>query len=293
MMNVTGVDLKAGQQLTVKIEDGELTIENKIAELEKLIKNLQAELQIVNEDIDILYSQPDEDEESDDDPFAELDAFVSGEDDSLWNSWFEPLIEETEPFIFNFTKNRYNPEYRNIWKTETLSEMYDTKRSAIDKIQDEQIERVESWKLTDPKRYQDYKEHEHSAVDHWDHSRFNIGDRVQLYYFLDDSPGYGYLKGKIGVIVGKSDNMLSYVQVKFEGMDQIQNVIPDNLERLGKDNKLPTVIDPKLIIVEKLDYNTGFIAYVAGYKTTWEYGESKNDAIHKLLQIWYHNINNR
>lgn len=270
-MNLTGFELKAGQQMTVKIEDD--TAVDQIAKMQKVIEDLTARLAQVESDVEILYQA--EPEEENDNPFAELDA-VEDETDIWFPIWNQmPDYTAKKPFTFNFIKNRYN-------------------RNANDIAIEEYYERVQSWQLTDPKRYQEFKEHQNEPSNtHWDQSRFNIGDRVQLLYFLDDSPGYSYLKGKVGTVIGKQKGILNYLQVKFDGMDRIQNVIPGNVEKVTKDNKLPSELNPDLIIVEKAGYN-GWIAYVIGFRNTWEYSDvSKSDVITKLLRTWYYNVTNR
>src|SRR5688572_21257075 len=89
-MNLTGFELKAGQQVTVKIEDDKAV--DVIAQLQKQIADLTARLEQVEGDIEILYSDEETDEDEEYNPFAELDTDADEEDDSNWNSWFEPLI---------------------------------------------------------------------------------------------------------------------------------------------------------------------------------------------------------
>src|SRR5207253_10655015 len=85
---------------------------------------------------------------------------------------WEPILEEFEPYKFNFG-------YKNMYQDYSHRRMID-----------EYYDRIESWRLLDPKRYVDYKAYQNSdSNEHWNTARFNIGDRVQIHYFLDDSPG--------------------------------------------------------------------------------------------------------
>lgn len=276
MMNVTGIELTVGQRLEVRIVDETAEAKVKADNDAYLRETIQ---RMIDEELDRLAGDDNSDE--DENSFEELEK--AEDDDIEWNSWFEPLIEEPtyNPFIFSYTKNRY----RNVEKTTPNLYSYCYRDEASDSGYEYRM-LVKKWKENDPLRWQLVEEHNHIPTDHtWNEKRFQPGQRVELYWFLDEMPGYAYLKGKKGTVIKTQSK---YVIVHFDGMNEQQSMIPGVLNKIGGDNKLPKLIDVDLIETERL--GTGYTAWVAGYKTTWEFGMSKNEAISKLLQTWYWNI---
>jgi hypothetical protein len=278
MMNVTGVVLEVGQRLEVRIIDEA----KEKAEQKEKNQNFLRELiqQLIDEELNANEAE-DQDEEYD--PFAELDAAEDQESDDIWFPLWNQMPEYEPEITFNYTKNRYRSFEKEI---PNLYSYYGNKMNTDRDPGYEYRMLVKKWKENDPQRWQLVEEHNHIPTDQmWNEKRFTPGMRVELLWFLDEMPGYAYLKGKKGTVIKTQSK---YVIVHFDGMNEQQTMIPGVLNKIGGDNKLPKLIDVDLIETERL--GTGYTAWVAGYKSTWEFGMSKNEAIHKLLQTWYWNI---
>lgn len=262
-MNLTGFDLKEGQRIEIRIVDEAAEAKVK-ADNEAYLKQLIQE--IIDEALD-----------TDDDSFSELD------------SAFEP---------YTFTDFNYDiphkTVYKNLYKSVDIPKYY---YPYYDEENDPGYEfrmLVKKWKETDFLRWQLYQEHSNMPSDQvWNSDRFRIGDRVELYWFLDEVPGYAYMKGQKGTIISAGNKKtLNYVTVQFDGMNNQVQVLPGVLKKIHNGSNLPKLINIDLIRTDHIP-GYGWDAWVEGYRQVWEFGDDKNTAIHKLLATWYHNIKNQ